>query len=127
MKLTNRKKFSIALLILNITVIFSSFCYGVLTPKPVMAQITYSAGCGQQHIRSGGVEKNSLMPCCLQQQDQNTPNVSISQTFEFNNTIAFVYLFSLLQEDNDKFSSPRIETDSSPPEKSILETIVIRV
>jgi len=126
MKRSDKIKFSTILLILNITVVFSSLCYGILTIEPVHAYTLEKIGCSEQHLKGGSQENNNLMPCCLEQTNERTPDALISQAFEYKIPFVFAYIFSLKQDYNS-YSYPVIRSDSSPPEKIILDTIIIRV
>lgn len=130
------KKIAVLGLMLNIVIIFSGFCYGLLTPSLVEVStnkniVTNSiSDCSQtneslEHV-SVNHQHNHIMPCCVGQQDHDNTSIT-TQPISLLKTPALatsIFLTNSLIFDNHSFYQlPEL----SPPETSLIESIVLRV
>ncbi|KKR19798.1 MAG: hypothetical protein UT48_C0031G0005 [Parcubacteria group bacterium GW2011_GWE2_39_37] len=136
MKKFINKKITVLTLILNIIIIFSGFCYGLINPLPAQAdtktdlETSYMAeGCEQTAEATEQVSVNhqhdNIMPCCVEQKD-HAPNVS-EQKLSFLKsqllTISIASTDAVILDNKFFYQSPTL----SPPEKALIDSTILRV
>lgn len=130
MKIWN-KKISGLLLLLNISIIFSSLCSGFLMAAPAMAKEMSSAEqitdviC--QHAAAADDTRlnraQEIMPCCYQKNDNNK-EAGLAYQSELTRLQAAIITDSNPVTDNSKDDLNLSFLSSPPPEQALLESVV---
>ncbi|KKQ61250.1 MAG: hypothetical protein US81_C0008G0012 [Parcubacteria group bacterium GW2011_GWE2_38_18] len=135
MKIFFNKKIAVFTLMLNIVIVFSGFCYGLITPITAQAnatmdmEISYMGGCEEVAEATENISVNhqhdNIMPCCVEQKD-HAPNVS-EQKLSFLKsqllTISIASTDAVILEKEFFYQSPVL----SPPENSLIESTILRI